>query len=169
MRWAYSFEFLFKLFVSDVDDTLVNLDENSSTTFEPSVSVEEAPLSQQEPAEAPDVVLEPADAPDVVPEPADAPRTERRSLFEVQIGQAISQCRRRARQPTCSWRSGRIITSQGRIVEREVSDDFCCCACHRVDECQAVHYERLEGKCVFHEGPTSGDQRQSGAQRWVKE
>jgi len=162
MRWAYSFEFLFKLFVSDVDDTLVNLDENSSTTFEPSVSVEEAPLG------VPESAIPPSAVPEILPATL-PPTTERRSIFEVQIGQAISQCRRRARQPTCSWRSGRIITSQGRIVEREVSDDFCCCACHRVDECQAVHYERLEGKCVFHEGPTSGDQRQSGAQRWVKE
>jgi len=210
---------------TDADDTSANLDENPSTTFEPQVGAQEAPLSVPEtatfpetsvPASTPDFELEsaaaspgvpaspsplpavsasptpgksespvpgvlesPAPGKSVTPSPAvqaspvpltavtPLPSPSRR--FEDRINQGIRQCRGETGLPFCSWRNGRIIISQGLVVEEQISDGLCCCTCHQVDECQAIHYKRREGRCVFHQGPIRRDRRQGGMRRWRKQ
>lgn len=174
------------MYDTDVDDLLTSLEEILGTGTEPSFGAVDAPVFTEESlvseAEASESALDIRDVIEIlassvaqafVEAPAsqssEGPTRGSSHRFEDSINQAIRRCRRETRPPTCSWGKGFFVSDLFLTFERRVNDDICCCACFQAPECQAVHYERREGTCVFHQGPTLRRRRQSGTKRWVKQ
>lgn len=159
---------------TDVDDLSTSHDESLVTGTEPSFIAVDAPVFAEESLVSAAVGSEVAFSAEAVEsflaeESSQAPTRGPSRRFENSINQGISQCRRETHRPSCSWRKGSFVTALFLTFERKVNDDICCCACSQVPECQAVHYERREGSCVFHQGPTLTRRRQSGTKRWVNQ